>query len=370
VRKLILRKNKFHSFRRFLTSAVGGLLFLAVIFLIPHFTLAIGPNFDYYTKVRFEYQYSDYLEYKWPAYIEYAFPEPFSQPNPLLASFPEHRGLTQITQAFGADLELQLLYHYSDLGREYYYQESGERAEWEDTEALYNARLEYKLNDNLTVNGSAQYSLATVGKLDPGSDEISDLKGWMADFGFAYDFGGFFKIEPGISLFWNKVGDIKSNAQSFNLKLRQALTNTTATQVKFSYFNTDPVGDQPGLTYYTVTWWMSQWLPTQTAAHIFLRYHQDNQESQSFGPGIEVSQYLDWATILTLSYRNYKMTNDDPESAFHQAVSKGSFHSNAFSAILSRTMWNDTVFSLKYRYYTCNQDVRMNTYLIGVEQVF
>ena len=347
------------------------IILTAAILIYPCASWGIGPNYDYYTKVKFEYQYSDYLEYKWPAYIEYAFGDhPFTQPNPILNSFPEHRGLMRITQGFGTKMELQLLYHYSLLGREYRYAVSGQQQDWENSETLYNARLQYKINDNITANITGQQSTATVGILDEGSDKVSDLNGWMADFGFDYDFGGFFKIEPSISLFWNDIEGTKSNAQSYNLKLRQALTNTTATQVKYSFFNTDPVGEEPGLTYHTVTWWVSKWLPTQTAFHLFFRYHVDNQESESSGPGVDISQYLDWATILTFSYRYYKMTNDDLESNFNQVVKRGGFYSNAFSLLLSRTMWNDTVITLKYRYYTCNQDVRMNTYLLGIEQMF
>jgi len=101
-----------------------------------------------------------------------------------------------------------------------------------------------------------------------------------------------------------------------------------------------------------------------------LPHHADNQNGVSNGPGIEISQYLDWATVMTLSYRNYKMTNDDPQSNFRQTINGDTFTSDAYSLILSRTFWNDTVIAVKYRYYTTNQKVRMNTYLISWEQVF
>jgi hypothetical protein len=332
---------------------------------------SIGPNFDYYTKIKIEYQYTDYSEYKWPDYIEYVFGEhPFSQPNPILNSFPEHRWLTKITQAFGPNTELQLMYHYSFLGKEYYYNENGIRGDYDTEERLYNSRLEYKVKDNLTVNATAQYTIATGGLINSNSGQAQDLRGVMSDFGFIYDFGGFFKVEPSFSQFWNKYGNTRSNAQSYNLKLRQAVTNTTAIQIKFSYFNTEPVADQPGLKYGTVTGWFSQWLPSKTALHFFLRYHSDNQKNSSLGPGIEISQYLNWATILTLSYRHYDMIEINPESAFSQTLKNNSFISDAITVLVSRTMWNDTLITLKYRYYTCNQDISMHTYLLGLEQVF
>ena len=337
-----------------------SLLSLAIFILLPQTSYAIGSNFDYYTKVKFEYQYSDYLEYSWPEFVEYSFGDhDFSQPNPLLASFPEHRGLTRVTQGFGADLEVVMMYQYSYNGFTYDYDQLGNLSKSQSDEGIYNARAEYKMQDNFTVNSAAQYTKTSSG-----------LKGWMGVWGCEYDFGGFFKIEPDISLFWNDVAGIKSNAQAYNLKLRQALTNTTATQIKYAYFRTDPVADQEGLTYQTITWWVSQWLPTETAVHLFLRYHFDNLDGQSIGPGIEISQYIDFATILTLSYRNFKMVNDDPASAFNEAVGKGAFYSNAFTILVKRTIFGDTEASIKYRYYTTNQNTRMNTYLFSIEHVF
>ena len=356
-------------------SPITGIIIVISFILIPRSVLAIGLNFDYYTKVKFEYQYSDYEEFKWQPYIEYNFGKhEYTQPNPFLNSFPEHRGLTKITQGFGQNFELQLMYHYSYQGKEYYYDDTGNQGVFDTEEGFYNARGEYMVNNNLTVNGTIQYSEATAGLLDANTRKVADLRGWMGDFGFIYDFGGFFKIEQSISLFYNKVDDIdggyvNSNAQSYNLKLRQALSHTTATQVKFNYFNSDPVAEEKGLRYGTFTWWISQWLPTESAVHFNLRYHKDNQGITSFGPGIEVSHYLNWATILTLSYRNNKMISDNPESDFYEVVRKGSFHSNAFTAMVTRTIWGDTIFVLKYRYYTTNQNISINTYMFSIEQV-
>lgn len=336
-----------------------GVLTGILLMVLPQNSSAIGPNFDYYTKVRFEYQYSDYFDYKWPDYIEYAFGEhEFSQPNPLLSSFPEHRGLMKITQAFGPDFELELMYHYSFNGKTYEYDPSGTLVATESDEAIYYARGDYKINDNSTIKLTAQYT------------KTESLKGWMAVLGGDYDFGGFFKISPDVSLFWNDAGGVQSNAQSYNLKFRQALTNTTAAQIKYSYFNTDPIADQEGLQYQTLTLWLSQWLPTESALHLFFRYHVDNLEGESIGPGIEISHYLDYLTVLTLNYRHFRMTNDDPVSAFNQAIGGGDFISDAFTVLLKRTIWGDTEISLKYRYYTANQGVKMNTYLFGIEQVF
>jgi hypothetical protein len=216
--------------------------------------------------------------------------------------------------------------------------------------------LEYEVSNSFSINSSGQYTKAS-----------KNFDGYMADAGFKYDFGGFFMVEPSASFYWNFVGGSRQQAQSYNLQLRQALTNTTATQVKYNYFHA--IGAQ-GFSFYTITCWISQWLPTKTALHLSLRYHWDTVQGESIAPGIEVAQYLNWATTLNVSYRFFTMKNNDPNSLFHQQVIGDSFDSNSITAILTRTMWNDTVLMIKYRYYTCNQDVRMNTYLVGIEQVF
>ena len=355
---------------------VPAFTMLAVFFIftlvVPNITLAIGPNFDYYTKVKFEYQYSDYLDYGWPSqiYFDYALRYAFQQPNPLLASFPEHRGLTRITQAFGPKLETDLMYHYSFLGETYWVDDYGTTYKWEKREDLYNGGFKYKVSDSFSLTGTGQYSISTGNQLSDSTAVTADLTGWMIDVGCDYDFAGFFKVVPSISLFFNEIDGTETNAQSYNLKIRQSLGNTTAAQLKYSYFNSDAVGAQEGLKYHTVTLWLSQWLETQTAVHLLYRYHADNLDAESGGPGLEISQYVDWATTLTVSYRNYIMTNDDPESNFSKTLSGDKFASDAYSLILSRTFWAETVLTMKYRFYTTNQDVRMNTYLLSIEHVF
>ncbi|MBC8204536.1 hypothetical protein ISS30_08430 [bacterium] len=310
-------------------------------------SMAIGPNFDYYTKIKLEYQYSDYLSYEYPPFIPYEYPDQnFRQPLPFLADFPERRYLCKVTQAFGPDVETALKYQHSDLddGR---------------LQRLYNGRGQYDVNDNFSVNGSLQYTIST--------SDTGDLKGYMVDGGCKYDFGGFTMIEPGISVYFNEVSGANQNSYSFNLKLRQALTNSTAFQLKHNYFTAE--SDKAEYHFNTLTCWLSQWLPTQTAAHLSMRYHWDSISSVSYAPGLEVIQYLDWATLLTVSYRHFEMTSDQ-EEFLERLITGDYFISDSFSVILTRTMWNDTVFMLKYRYYTGNQDTDVNTYLIGIEQVF
>ena len=342
-------------------SKSAAAVLLTAVFIITAMSgqvFAIGPNFDYYTKLKLEYQYTDYLEYEWPQYLEFFYGEDeFTQPAPFMAKFPEHRFLTKITQAFGPDVELQVKYQYGYLGKKYEYTPEAELVSDTDVEEIYNARMEYKLNDNWTINGSGQHTTAT-----------GDFTGWMGDAGFKFDWGGFIMLEPSISLFWNQAAGVDQNAQSYNLKVRQAITNTTALQIKYNYFIAT---GEDGFHFNTVTGWISQWLPTQSALHLSLRYHWDSFKGESFAPGIELIHYLNWATQIQLSYRYFTMSGDDPEAPFFDQLIEGdSFDSNSFNIILKRNMWADTDIMVKYRYYGSNQNTRMNTYLIGVEQVF
>ena len=336
--------------RPFISSHKRGFFpaaIISVILCLSHSGFAIGPNFDYYTKLKLEFQYSDYLQYEYPPFIPYEYPDQdLRQPHPFLADFPEERYLCKLTQAFGPDFELALKYQYSRLDRG-------------SLQRIYNGRGEYDISDSFSINGSLQYTKSV--------SDSGDFEGYMVDGGFKYDFGGFFMVEPGIGIYINEAGGTNQSSYSFNLKLRQALTNTTAFQLKHNYFTAE--SDISSFHFNTLTCWLSQWLPTQTAVHLSLRYHWDSVAQDSYAPGIEVIQYLDWATLLTVSYRHFGMTSDN-EDFLEQLRSGNTFDSNSFAVVLTRTMWNDTIFMVKYRYYTCNQDVDMNTYLLGIEQVF
>ena len=55
---------------------------------ITDLALAIGPNYNYRTKLKLEYQYTDYFEYGWPEYVEFSFGEnDFSQSMPFMQKF-------------------------------------------------------------------------------------------------------------------------------------------------------------------------------------------------------------------------------------------------------------------------------------------
>jgi len=90
-------------------------------------------------------------------------------------------------------------------------------------------------------------------------------------------------------------------------------------------------------------------------------------DTRSYSPALEIVHYIDWDVIARLSYRYYH--NKPQEEEFLQRIKGGSFSTHALSAILDYSFSVNTRVQLKYRYYTSDQNVDMNTYLISLEQI-
>ena len=97
------------------------------------------------------------------------------------------------------------------------------------------------------------------------------------------------------------------------------------------------------------------------------RFYWDSYKTYSISPGFEVIQYVKWNVILHLSYRFYH--NKPTLESSLQRITGTSFTTNAASVILDYRVSANTTIGLKYRFYTSNQDIDMNTYLISLEQV-
>ncbi len=333
-------------------------IFLPVLlFFLPCTTLhAQFFGAGYQTVIKSEYQYSDYLSYGYPDPILYEYPDvPYSQPLPYFSAFPEHRFLTKITQYFGFQTSLGLRYQWGYLDKA-------------NRQNIYNAELIRELNDQFSVSGAYQYMQANNSQT--GADSIS---GHMFEIGGKFNFAGAVYIEPTYGYYTS--GYVYPNAErggahSATLKLRQALSSTTAIQVKYNYFYVDYTAPQESRKQYhanTVTVWLSQFLPTETAVHLSGRFYRNTAQTQSFSPSLEIIQYLNWKTILHLCYRYYR--NTPREELFLQRITGDYFVTNAVSAILDYSLSANTSILLKYRFYTSNQDIRMSTYLFGFEQI-
>ncbi len=131
------------------------------------------------------------------------------------------------------------------------------------------------------------------------------------------------------------------------MKLRQSLTRSTAFQVRHDWFFAS--GDKADFVSNTLTFWLSQFFPTQTALHFEWRKHWDTTDLISHSPSIEIDQYLSWATIAKVRARYYYGKPSDPDAL--ETIKGDHFESYSISGILSHYILAETLVSLKYRYY-------------------
>jgi hypothetical protein len=310
----------------------------------------------YQTVIKSEYQYSDYLKYTYPDPILYEYPDvPYSQPLPYIFSFPEHRFLTKITQYFGFDTNLGLRYQFSQLDKS-------------NQQYIYYSRLTHELSDLYSIMGTYQFmELKNTGNSD------KNYSGHMFEVGGKFNFAGAIHIEPSYGYYTSSYVSPeakKGGAHSFQLLLRQAFSSTTALQVKYNYFYVDyttKLNKRQLFCANTLTFWFSQYLPTETAIHLSTRLYWNYEKTKSFSPSIDVIQYLNWKTVLQFSYRFYY--NKPKSEAFLERIAGDSFSNHAYSAILDYSFSANTKILLKYRFYSSDQNIKMSTYVIGLEQI-
>jgi hypothetical protein len=237
-------------------------------------SLYAGPlSIGNFTQVKMEYQYTDYGEYAYPNPTLFEYPEQqYIQPAPYIANFPENRALIRITQGLGFNDEMKLKYQYSDL-------DGGNQQE------LFNIRYQRNLMASADAHASTQL---TTG--------IEGFVGKMFEFGGKYDWAGFFLFSGSYAYYSNESDTSSSDAHSFQLKLRQALTRSTAFQIRHDWFYAG--SEKSKFTSNTLTFWLSQYFPTQTVVHLEFREHWDTAGLTSHAPGIEIDQYLSWASVL------------------------------------------------------------------------
>ncbi len=311
----------------------------------------------YQTVIKTEYQYSNYFKYTYPDPVLYEYPDvPYFQPLPYIFAFPEHRFLTRITQYLGFKTSMGFRYQRSHLDKNI-------------NQHIYNARFNYEINDQYSVMATYQFM-----DLKNNTKAGSNYSGHMFEVGGKFNFAGAVHIEPSYGYYTSgyvTAGTKQGGAHSITLKLRQALRSTTALQVKYNYFYIDySTLEKKEEKFYanTLTVWLSQYLPTETALHLSNRFYWNSTKAKSFSPAFEVIQYLNWKAILHLNYRYYH--NKPQEEAFLQRISGDTFSTHSWSAILEYSFTVNTKIWLKYRYYMSDQDVSMNTYLIALEQIF
>jgi hypothetical protein len=312
---------------------------MAAAALAGHFSIG---NF---TQVKLEYQYSDYLDYEYPSAILFEYPnQDYRQPAPYIADFPENRVLAKVSQGLGINDVLHVKYQFSDL----------DQAKWQQ---LFNAKYVRNLSSSTEAHLAGQFTTGS-----------GNFTGKMVEIGGKVDWAGFILGEITYGFYRSEIdtaGSIQSDAHALELKLRQALSRSTALQVKYGYFFSG--GESADFFSNTLTVWLSQFLPTQTALHLEWREHWNGSQYRAWSPGLEIDQYLGWATNLTLRVRYYRGLPRDPNQLAQ--ITGRYFESNSFSIILAHHIFAETVINVKFRNYASDEGILMNTYLIGLEHI-
>ena len=297
------------------------------------------------TRIKIEYQYSDYLKYQYPDPIYFEYPDvQYTQLRPYIADFPEHRFLFRIIHNFDYKTVLTIKYQFSDM----------------DTDSklnLFAADIDRRLNDQLSFSLGTQYT-----------DQKNLLSGWMFEGGLRYDFAGFTIISPHFSYYKNDDISAESNRSSafaISLLVRQAINDVTAAQVKYSYFHS--TGELGKFNSNTYIFWLSRFFETETAVHLSMRYHNNSINVKSYSAGLEIAQYLNWASILRFMYRYYNKA-EGSDLGFSQLENR-SLYSNSLSLVFEYLLKKNLTLSGKYRFYFSNRNIKMNTYLLGIEHL-
>ena len=320
----------------------------AVLYFIPETTLLFAQGYDdafeIKNKLKIELQYADYGEYEYPEPILFRYGEREYQQNyPFIVNFPEKRGLIKFSHLLGEVTSASVKYQFSNIT--------------ENTDQhLLEAKLIRSLNENITGLAAFQF--------------INDSRKFNA-----YQFGTGVLWDP--SVITSVQGDIQyyfrgKNSEvvggklgMFNLrsKFRQVLTLSTAAQIEYDIYITN--GDNLNFTSHMVAVWLSQFLPTETAVHLNLRYYTNTIGINSLSPSIELAQYIDWATVLHIKYRYYKNQSENVSLGEQNIIVPDGLKTHAFSMQIDHEFSTAVLLYSKYRYYNTNMNIQMNTYMLG-----
>ena len=308
------------------------------------FSQGYDDTFEMKNKIKVELQYADYFEYEYPEPIIFWYgKQEYAQNYPYIVNFPERRGLIKFTRLAGPKTAISVKYQFSDL-REDVNQHLGEA--------------------KITRN----FGESVIGLV--GAQIINDTRGFNA-------------YQPGIGIQWNisPLTIIQADAQYYTrgtdsepvggklgslnirLKYRQVLTISTALFLEYIFY--DASGETIDFKSHTASVWLSQFLPTQTAVHLNLRFYDNSMGIRSIAPSLEIARYLNWKTILRLKYRYYANESENISLGEADVIIPDNLKSHAISAQLNRDITPDLLVYMKYRYYKSNLHVEMNTYLLG-----
>lgn len=321
-------------------------LFIAISILYCGSAFAQGydDTFEMRNKIKVELQYADYGEYEYPEPIVYRYGvQEYVQNYPYIVNFPEKRGLAKFTRILGNTAAAGVKYQFSEL-RDGVIQHLGE----------------IKLTKNM---GSKWIGLVSGQMIN----DTRKYNAYQPGLGFQWQLSPL-TIVQGDAQYYMRGRDAepvggKMNAVNARIKIRQVITVSTAVLMEYVYYNAD--GEDLRFQSHNIAIWLSQFLPTQTAVHVNLRYYDNSMGIRSLAPSVELAQYLNWATVLRIKYRRYTNQSDNVSLGEKDVIVPDNLKSNTISVQLNREMSQDLDLYGMYRYYKSNLGVRMNTYLLG-----
>ncbi len=311
----------------------------------PQSAFGLGRTGAYATRIKFEYQYSDYNEYRYPA-LELADSIRYEYVDPYISDFPENRALTKVIQTLGPKTALEMRYEYSDLNRN-------------KNQSRFFARIDRQITPLTAVYGSIQH--LSVNMTSPDS---SDAAATMVSAGVKYDRSGWVKGEASFSFDYSRAPD-KMLTQTYipMAQIRWSVNSVTALSARWDgYWSLNDNGTYPS---HAFTVFVSRYLPTQTAVHLFTRFYTNDTGIQSLAPSVEVAQYIRWNLTTRVTYRFYRNWFDS--SAAPDFIEGGSLTSHSVRGTVEWQIDPTWKLNLKLRNYQSDQGVRMNTYLLGLE---
>lgn len=324
---------------------------LGVLFSLSGGLLAQGydDSFEMKNKVKLEYQYSDYFRYEYPEPILFYYGvSDYRQNQPYIANFPEHRSLVKFTRTIAEKSALSGKYQYSFLRKGI-------------VSNLFDVKFTTSLTDDMIMFAGCQLI-----------DDSRDFSAWQPGIGLRLQMGPLTILQADAQYYMRGSDAVALggalNSLNLRMKLRQVLTMSTAVMLEYLYYDAD--GDS--LTFNSSTWslWLSQFLPTQTALHLNLRYYGNSAGIWSLAPSLEIAQYLSWNTVLRLKYRYYANRSDNVSLGESDIIIPDNLQSNTVSLQVNHEFTSGLEIYGKYRYYMSNKDVKMNTYLTGLVYSF
>jgi hypothetical protein len=332
-------------------SLLGFLIAYLSIALFPRSAVAQGYDdaFEMKNKLKVELQYADYGEYEYPEPILFQYGKAdYQQIQPYIVNFPEKRGLIKFVRLVGDATAVGVKYQYSDLK--------------EDARQHFaEARVTRNLSE--TTIGLASVQL------------LRDTRGFSAyqgGLGALWDASVLTSLQGDVQYYYRgpEARDVggKMGTWNFRLKARQVLTLSTAIQGEYVFY--DATGDGVAFRSHSAGIWLSQYLPTETAIHLHLRYYSNTIGIRSLAPSLEIAQYIDWATVVSVKFRYYVNKSDNVSFGETGVIIPDGLRSRSLSAQVNREFSPSVLMYMKYRYYASTLNVQMNTYLLGAVYSF